>query len=343
MAWVERYVRADADGTGDGTTDANSGATGSWTIAQAIAGYAAGQRVNIKAGEYSVTGGLSFATAGTTTSPVCFRGYKNTIGDMDTVSHGTFMSGTEIPAFDLGSNRLVSTVAFLMWQNIDMRSSQTTNAVVRSTGTNNSLIRCRIECTAAAASGRAIQMTSVECAIISCWMKATTTAAACATISNRSNVSQSVIVGGSNGLDSAASASNAVVGCVFDSPLNHCIVVAASNPFILSNNVFYNAGADGVRFTGAFLHTVLINNIFSEIGGIGINNATGTNTAFVFRNRNAFHDITTSQEAGFGDTEAIEPITLTVDPFVDAAAGDFNINDTANGGALLRAATVVLP
>lgn len=42
-------------------------------------------------------------------------------------------------------------------------------------------------------------------------------------------------------------------------------------------------------------------------------------------------------------TRAIGSITLTADPFVDAAGGDFNINNVAGGGADLRAATIVLP
>ena len=48
-----------------------------------------------------------------------------------------------------------------------------------------------------------------------------------------------------------------------------------------------------------------------------------------------------------GETSGIasgdNDITLTADPFVDASSDDFNINDTAGGGALLRAATVTMP
>jgi hypothetical protein len=342
MAWTERYVRADADGSGNGTTDANSGANGSWTIAQAISGYAAGHRVNIKAGSYSVTGGLSFGTAGTITAPVLFRGYKTTIGDMDDADHGTFMSGTETPAFDLGSNRLVSTFAYLTWQNIDMQSSQTTNATARSNATGNNLIRCRVECTATNINGRAVLFDGSENNIINCWCKATTTATACIGLSTRGPVLSSTVIGGVSCLASTTSGALIVGNCILSSPGSDCINIAAAVSANIFNNVFYNSGRDGIRTLSAINHIVQ-GNIFSVIGGVGINNASGTNTALVFRNNNAFHSITTSQEAGFGDTEAISPISLSGSPFVDAAGGDFNINNTAGGGADLRAATVVLP
>jgi hypothetical protein len=42
-------------------------------------------------------------------------------------------------------------------------------------------------------------------------------------------------------------------------------------------------------------------------------------------------------------TNGDNDITLSADPFVDSANGDFNINTTAGGGADLRAATLALP
>jgi hypothetical protein len=36
-------------------------------------------------------------------------------------------------------------------------------------------------------------------------------------------------------------------------------------------------------------------------------------------------------------------ISLTADPFVDAAGGDFNLNNTPAGGLAIRQATIVLP
>jgi hypothetical protein len=46
--------------------------------------------------------------------------------------------------------------------------------------------------------------------------------------------------------------------------------------------------------------------------------------------------------ANTGVFSLLDLTDLTADPFVDAANGDFNINDTAGGGAVLRALTVTL-
>lgn len=342
MAWTERYVRADADGSGDGTTDANTGATGSWTVAQAQSSYAAGHRVNIKAGSYSVTGGLSWATAGTTTSPVWFRGYKTTIGDMDAAGRGTFMSGTEIPAFSLGSNRNVSTANFLHFSNLDFQSSQTSNAVARATGESTIYVRCRAECTAANVNGRAYELSGVDSGIYASSAIATSTASACVVLGDRGTVINSRITGGIVGY--SGSITTSVIGNVFISQAGDAMTFANFTRCVVVGNMIYSPAGDGWKFaSGTPTHCIIYGNVFSEVGSYGIENGSGTNTAKIQRINNAFYIPTSGQELGMSDWEQIGAITLTADPFVNAAAGDFNINATAGGGALLRAATVALP
>jgi hypothetical protein len=100
MAWTERYVRDDANGSGNGTTDANSGANGAWTLAQAISGVAAGHRVNVRAGTYAnTTTNRTFGTNGTATAPIWWRGFKTTAGDMDAQPTTDRSAGTDIPLF----------------------------------------------------------------------------------------------------------------------------------------------------------------------------------------------------------------------------------------------------
>ena len=115
-------------------------------------------------------------------------------------------------------------------------------------------------------------------------------------------------------------------------------------------NVIFGNGSDGIRITPADVRTwsalVIKNNIIGD-NAIGINATTADDEvknfygATVDANAFGFPANTTGQMAGI--TNGPNDITLTADPFVNAAAGDFNINDTANGGAVLRAATVVLP
>src|SRR5688572_31804779 len=91
MAWTERYVSVAGGGAHDGTSEADA-----WTLADAIAAYGTGQRINVKAGTYAnTTTGRTFATAGTTTAPIWWRGYNTTIGDLDDVVDGA-ASGPQI-------------------------------------------------------------------------------------------------------------------------------------------------------------------------------------------------------------------------------------------------------
>ena len=74
-------------------------------------------------------------------------------------------------------------------------------------------------------------------------------------------------------------------------------------------------------------------NIFASNGGYGINSAA---SKFVFTDSNAFYN-NTSGNVSNQSFDSGNDITLTADPFVDAANGDFNISDSAGGGATLRA------
>ena len=48
----------------------------------------------------------------------------------------------------------------------------------------------------------------------------------------------------------------------------------------------------------------------------------------------AFYNMTSAQTSG--DMTVLNPTTCTEDPFVDAANGDFRLNNKAGGGALLK-------
>jgi len=73
---------------------------------------------------------------------------------------------------------------------------------------------------------------------------------------------------------------------------------------------------------------LIIDSVFDSNGGYGISGTPKTVIGNAFRNN-------TSGDMSSGSDR--DPITLTADPFVDAAAGDFNLNADAGGGALLRA------
>lgn len=131
------------------------------------------------------------------------------------------------------------------------------------------------------------------------------------------------------------------------------------NVFQFENNVVYGNGSHGLHITqglGYISGNVIANNtgdginIASNInrihGNIIAGNANGivrTGTAIQGANsisRNAFYGNTTANVTGFSRSE--DEVLLTADPFVDAAAGDFNVNADAGGGATLRATNYAL-
>jgi hypothetical protein len=114
--------------------------------------------------------------------------------------------------------------------------------------------------------------------------------------------------------------------------------IQCNQPLDVSNNTCYQNGRDGIRILNgnACLIGVMKNNILVLNGGKGINQATTPNplndTPFI--HHNAFKSNTGGPiggiNAGVGD------VTLTVDPFTNAAGDDYTLNNTAGGGAACR-------
>ena len=102
--------------------------------------------------------------------------------------------------------------------------------------------------------------------------------------------------------------------------------------------VFHNLSGDGVKFdSGYSIKASSVNNsVFSNISGnaISASSAWGQTDSAYF-NHNAFYSITGSNYSNLN--AGVNDITLTADPFADAANGDFNLNADAGGGATLRA------
>lgn len=118
--------------------------------------------------------------------------------------------------------------------------------------------------------------------------------------------------------------------------------------FQFMSNVAYNNGRDGLRFTTGILAYVMIqNNIFVSNGAYGVNPTTNTIPVipFIF-GWNAFYNNTTANINGWNSTAgsngvgalATTNVTLTGNPFTDAANQDFTLNNTAGAGAACRAA-----
>lgn len=106
---------------------------------------------------------------------------------------------------------------------------------------------------------------------------------------------------------------------------------------------FYNNVGDGLELTFAsLLLSVLHRNVFTENGAFGLNYAgTGDESQLGYYGKNAYGSGSVANTSGkvTGFALASDDLEVTADPYVDAANGDFNINNTAGGGAVLRAST----
>jgi hypothetical protein len=96
-------------------------------------------------------------------------------------------------------------------------------------------------------------------------------------------------------------------------------------------NIFYGNGSHAININD-MVEGLCSSNLFAGNAGYGINIRSAHSSDIPIGN--AFFNNTSGEING---ANGIESITLTADPFVDAANGDFNLNATAGGGATLRA------
>ena len=103
----------------------------------------------------------------------------------------------------------------------------------------------------------------------------------------------------------------------------------------ISNNVIYGSAIDGIAILGNARTSLVcfVNNIVSNNIGYGVNFLSGTNPSSLttYADFNAFWQNTSGHRNNI--SAGANDVTLTADPFVDAAAGDFTLNSTAGGGA----------
>ena len=117
---------------------------------------------------------------------------------------------------------------------------------------------------------------------------------------------------------------------------------------IIKNSTIYNNSGDGIQLHAAtddeatYGHitvstTAIFNNIIYGNGGYGISamkTEAENQLNRLFIEYNAYGDNTSGALDSL--TASSTDITLSADPFTDAASGDFSLNITAGGGALLR-------
>lgn len=328
-------------------TAPTSGATGrsckiggAWQNANAFTGslLAAGtlgtsMRFNVKAGIYANTStSRSFSCNGTSQYHFWLRGYKTTPGDMDDdAAHGTFASGTEIPAFTFTTAAFTFTSSFAKISNIDIQGARAGAQLVHGI---NKVLRCRVENTNAIAAGRAASGTGSGAIIERCWFKATTTATSCYNVGASVHLYDTVMVGGVVCSD-AGSFNIHYDNCYFLAPAGDGLSIATTGNVRCSVDscTFYGIPGDAIEYTAIANWMLYARNcIFSEITGVAVKNSTGTDTSNIWIINPLYHNVNSggATTSGITDAPTIGVLTDGSSPFVNAAGGDFRLLATSN-------------
>lgn len=353
MALSIRYVDQAAAGGGDGTTAATSGATGAWTLAEwATTGNydtdwtasTDGMITYLKAASpWTSHATLDMNTVGSNVKPFIMEGYTTTVGDGGQVSI-TLASGNYF--------RFNSGCANVTVKNIEINADRSnTPILLQSSG--GVAINCRFINTNLGASADAF--TGVNTALIDCYVENAT--------ATQSNTGAAIESGGSlrlirvtvNAKGGAwcfsVSSSNVIKDCIFignGSAGTRGLSFASGNTFnVVTGCVFYDLDSPVyfateniyASFTQPFLDCIAY-----TVGGYGIHSAGATKRFGNYTVTNFAMGNVTSGRHNLGsafDEVEINPITLTADPFVDAANGDFRLNDVDGGGALCKNITPV--
>lgn len=129
--------------------------------------------------------------------------------------------------------------------------------------------------------------------------------------------------------------------CIFDTSSWHYVRLYANSILDFHRCIFYGIGGNSFflqTYNGLIVRLDAC--IFENISGY-VFNGTGAGSAMDVKATNcAFHNCT----SGFATPEVVQVNTIagTESFFVDAAGGDFNLNDRPGGGAMLRSMTKVL-
>lgn len=312
-AWTERYVTHNAAGGGDGSSGTP------WTLDEALANAAAGDRVNIKAGAYSDTT-LGQTADGTVSAPIWFRGYSSAIGDLD-ADHTTTK-----PAIDNGTGQFTIAGANTYWSNLSITGACTSvvgQVAVSDVGIK--FIRCRIANTAANANSSAIRATSgaASCTLLDCYLSSTTTATKVfAADSNGTVVDGCVISGGTNGIAQSSANYGAALGCLFIGQTGDAI--SAGGAFVAYRCSIYDPGSDGVANGTGNIH--VSNTIVVDATAYGVNAASVP----VMVAHSTIYNSGTAATTGVPEAQQWFSVTESSSPFVNAGAGNFALSGSAN-------------
>lgn len=331
MAFTEKYVTVTGGGLHDGSSEANA-----WTLAEGIANYAAGDRVNVKAGTYTVSSEQIWSTNGTQYAPVHWRGYKSTIGDMDSTPTSQRVEGTDIPYFNNTAHRWRVDGDRICFSNISFKANYQYYATQCYGANHCSFFRCRMVNVSTSSTAVAFLTDSVFTSIDSCYLEVPTTGDKCLFLyypTGANSLTNSIVKGGNYGVHIGNYLSISISNTLIHSQATSAVFITNQSRCELHNCVLYNSGShlfDGGSTDGTN-RSIIDSCVFSESGGYAVNQNSGSDNPYIVLTNNLYHD------ASFASgrlNNIVYDQNASVDsssPFVDAAAGDFTLASSSNG------------
>jgi len=329
MTFTERYVDTSASGTGDGSVGAP------WTITQAAANAAPGDRVNIKAGTYTLAAALSPSANGTRMQPIVYRGYNTAIGDAVAPCVVLDINGVD-------DHVVTASTAYHRLQFIAVTGNA--NRWKRGfyiSGGHNILYRCSSYQTGL----QGFFLHGSGATVIGCEARsfgAKSTTAGFYLGSSRAGAFGCVARAGTGcGFELSSVNAGGLVDCISAGNSTYGVSVPTSGsdaaPQWICGCTLWGNGSHGINVGGASSGQPLVvqNTIFSGNGGYGVAaHAVGKSHATLMGC--AFWNNTSGEVDG--NVEVFEPwprVSPDGDPLVDAAGGDFRMSP--EGVALLGA------
>ena len=334
MAWTERFVDASASGGGAGTSAADP-----WTLSEAITNGTGGMRINIKAGSYSLTGTVDVSPTTSVSSPLYWRGYKTTLGDLDGALDSNPTDATDIP-FIQTSYRVRFNSNFIKFSGLSFSNLVSNQPVVYFLGSNYTIKNTRFRNPNSSISAELINGAGRDNHVYSnCEFSIAGTTSINFIDTDVGQTFDSCVF--SSDIQLTASQGTAInqgrymmfSKCLFKN-LGVAIQVSTTNAnYVISQCTFDQIADDAIRLAQNSVGTV-IGNYFRNIGGFAIGNSTGTTASDATSNllavRNVYNNVGGQLENAVESLQ-YQALTESGNEYVDSASDNYQLKTSSVG------------
>ncbi len=338
MALTEKYVTT----TGSEAWATNSSGNPS-SLAEALANAAAGERVNIKSGTYTISSALTITVSGTTADPIVWRGYDTTIGDgyQGRNADGT-LDDSNMPHLSFtgtGNNLNASNDTYWVWDSIKVTSTSFTGSNLTRFGVGTFIVNSIFDWSGSGhTSGKTVDL-ATNSTVTNCDITNTCTNTLCG-IESSGDV---MIVGNRISCVNGAGVINTVDGSIINNLIFECtdgidLVGANSRRGSIVGNTIVDCTGDGIDTSNHLQDDIvrIVANLITDISGYGFDSeyTTADYGALFFANR---FDRTTSGDIStrVGDWPNIEPEDTSEatqgNEYTDPSTDDYTLESGAPG------------